>query len=97
MSGGSYDYLYCKEIDSLVGYDAVLQEMADDLASLGYAADAAQETQRLLEDIRAFRNRAETKLSRLSDVWKAKEWWRSCDSGEDEFKAALENYREDKK
>jgi hypothetical protein len=29
----------------------------------------------------------------LADVWKAVEWWDSCDSGEDAVEEALKKYR----
>ena len=94
MSGGSYNYL----CDSLNLYDLLtnrhnLQEMADDLTSLGYANDAAQETHELLASLNAADVRAGAAISRLSGVWKAKEWWRSCDWSEDQFREALAKYR----
>lgn len=94
MSGGSYNYLCRKSIDEiLVGGRADLQEMADRLAKLGYADDAARETQNLMQDIRAFLNRTESAAERLSEVWKNVEWWDSGDRSEDAVKHALASYR----
>jgi len=93
MSGGSYDYICYKEPEDLLEYDSTIQEMADDLAKLGYANDAAADTQDLLLELRAFKNRIRARQQRLEGVWRAKEWWRSGDSGEDDFKKALESYR----
>ena len=93
MSGGSYDYLCYKDIDALVESNYRLEEMADDLAELGYASDAAKETMGILLDIRAFKNRMEVKLERLGGVWRAMEWWSSCDTSEEGFKKALAEYR----
>ena len=94
MSGGSFDYLCFKEAGDLLGNDdANLQEMADALAELGYARDAAKETQTLLLEIRAIRNRLQATLDRLSPVWKGMEWWRSCDINEDDFIEVLSEYR----
>lgn len=95
MSGGSWSYLYCKEIDDLLQYEGLIEDMADRLASLGYANDAAKETQELVLVIRQFRNHAGTIKDRLSDIWRAIEWWDSSDSGEDGVKNALKEYRGD--
>ena len=95
MSGGSYDYLCYKDSAQLLGGEADddLQEMADSLAKLKYANDAAKETQDILLTIRQSRNRIESSVARLSGLWHDLEWWVSGDSGEDEFKEALEKYR----
>jgi len=94
MSGGSYDYLYCKDVDSLLNSVPTVQEMADRLAGLGYAEDAARETEELLLTLRQFENRINSMQARLSCVWRAVEWWDSCDSGEDCVKDALQEYRD---
>ena len=93
MSGGSFDYLYCKDISELMNDMHMLQAMADDLASLGYALDAAKETELFLLTLRQSTNRLEAMKERLEPVWKALEWWRSSDTNENDFKEALENYR----
>jgi len=93
MSGGSWSYLCCKEIDDLLQYDGLVQDMADRLASLGYAPDAAKETQELVLVMRQFKNHAGAIKDRLSEIWRAIEWWDSCDSGEEIVKEALKEYR----
>jgi hypothetical protein len=98
MSGGSYDYLcYAFDLDALLGKRRALEQMADRLEGLGYAQDAAKETRQLIHML----NQAESKImacvDRLADVWKAVEWWDSCDSSEDDLKEALKEYREKKK
>lgn len=94
MSGGSYNYICAKgDLGELYNYQADIQSMADRLAGLGYANDAARETQDLLLTLRQFENRISAMHARLSDVWKAVEWWDSCDSGENGVKIALEKYR----
>lgn len=97
MSGGSYNYLCHKDSSQLLSGEADedLQEMADSLAELKYANDAAQETQDLLLTIRQSRNRIESSRKRLEAIWHSLEWWISGDSGEDEFKKSLERYRND--
>lgn len=93
MSGGSYNYLCYQDADALLNRDGDLQEMADRLAGLGYANDAAKETQSLLLEIRRCKNRIQSVAERLEPVWHAIEWWDSNDWGEDQVKAAIAKYR----
>ena len=93
MSGGSYEYICFAEPDGLLEKKAEIQEMADRLAGLGYAQDAAKETMILLLTVRQFENRIKAMQERLSGVWKAVEWWDSCDTSEDGVLKALEIYR----
>ena len=97
MSGGSYDYLCWKDPADLVQMERQLREMSDRLAGLGYAVDAARETEQLLLTIRQFINRIEASSKRLEPVWHAVEWWDSGDSLEDGVKKALSEYRGDPK
>jgi hypothetical protein len=92
MSGGSYNYLCHKEFSGHSSMDD-LDSMVDRLAGLGYAEDAAKESMELLLIIKQFEVRAETIANRLNGVWKAVEWWDSCDSDEERVKEALEMYR----
>ncbi|MER7053475.1 hypothetical protein [Streptomyces sp. NPDC000351] len=96
MSGGSYNYL-CSALDleDLLSKRYDLDEMSTRLAGLGYAQDAARETEELLLLLRQWEIRAETRLRRLTDVWKAVEWWDSNDSGEKRVDEALAKYRGD--
>ena len=96
MSGGSYDYLCYTEISDLPDKLPMIQQMAYRLAGLGYASDAARETEELLLTLRQFQARIETMKSRLEGVWHAIEWWDSCDYGEEQVKAELEAYRKGK-
>lgn len=93
MSGGSYDYICFASADDLLAKKIEIQEMADRLAELGYAEDAAKETMALLLTLRQFENRIKAMQERLSGVWKAVEWWDSCDSGEDRVHEELKKYR----
>jgi hypothetical protein len=98
MSGGSYDYLYTVTRDDLGDIDSrrgTLREMADRLAGLGYAQDAAAETEELLLLLRQWEVRARVRIERLAEVWHAVEWWDSSDSGEDGVRQALAAYRGD--
>lgn len=87
--------LYCRGgadiFDSSYGHD--LQKMADAIAKLGYAPDAAKEAMDFLLTIRACQNRLEAMRDRLSPIFYAMEWWQSGDSSEEDFKEALGRYR----
>jgi hypothetical protein len=83
MSGGSYNYLCGKDQGSIIDYQDELEKMSNRLAGLGYAVDAAKETEELILIIRQFLNRAGARIDRLSAVWKAVEWWDSWDWGEE--------------
>lgn len=96
MSGGSYNYLgsICyDDLAELLGKETDLQAMADRLAGLGYANDAARETEELLVMLRQWKIRADVRVRRLLDVWHAVEWWDSCDWSEDQVREALGKYR----
>jgi len=95
VSGGSYNYLcYAWDgLDGLLGKESELEAMADRLAGLGYAEDAARETQELLVQLRQWKVCAQTRMDRLSPVWEAVEWWDSGDRGEDAVREELAKYR----
>lgn len=94
MSGGSFNYL-CHKVasDLLQGGREDLEHMIDALAALGYAPDAARESATVLAEVRAVEVRLDAQLQRLSGVWRAMEWWQSCDTSEQDFKRALAEYR----
>jgi hypothetical protein len=94
MSGGSYDHLHSAfDLDDLLRKQGQLGEMADRLAGLGYAKDAALETHELVVILRHMEMRMAVRLARLSKVWRAVEWWDSGDGGEDGVRTALAAYR----
>lgn len=95
MSGGSYDYLcFADASDALtdkVEYN--LANMAQRLAGLGWADDAARESTELLLLIRQAQVNLGVRMDRLRDIWKAVEWWDSQDSGPEGVRKALAKYR----
>jgi hypothetical protein len=94
MSGGSFNYLcHTWDLNKLMDKRGDLEEMASELAGLGYAQDAARETEELLVMLRQWEVRAAVRIERLREVWKAVEWWRSCDYSEDQVRKALTEYR----
>jgi hypothetical protein len=89
MSGGSFDYLcFVSSADELAQKREALERMADELAALSYARTAAAETQRLVDALIRIDVRLEAG-DKLRDVWKAVEWWRSGDRGEDAVRGAV--------
>ncbi|MEU2780543.1 hypothetical protein [Streptomyces sp. NPDC007110] len=96
MSGGSYSYLHTAvDLEDLQARRHDLEDMASRLAALGYAQDAARETEELLVLFRQWQTRAEVRIARLADLWYRVERWDSGDGGEDAVKAALSKYRND--
>jgi hypothetical protein len=98
VSGGSYNYLglICHDdLGELLSKRAELREMADRLAGLGWAEDAARETEELLVMLRQWQVRADVRVRRLANLWHAVEWWDSADYSEDRVREALAAYRGD--
>ncbi len=93
MSGGSYEYLCYKSTDEIISNQTTLEQMANDLAKLGYAADVAAETWDIIYTLRAFETRMQVALDRMQPIWLAREWWQSGDTSEEGFKRILEEYR----
>ena len=101
MSGGSYEYLFAKEAYgnggprsmSIWDFEAELGHMMERLAELGYAEDAARETEDLRAIMRQAQVRMQARIDRLRGVWHAVEWWESGDSGEDGVREELAKYR----
>lgn len=90
MSGGSYNYLCYADSDGVRNSEESLTHMANRLAGLPYAQDAAKETAALVLLLRQQETWVQAYIDRLKDVWHAVEWW---DSGEEDVKQALETYR----
>ena len=87
MSGGSYNYLCYKEASQLGEYRDELEQMAERLADLGYAADAAAETYVILNALRRTAALWEAAhKSGLIEVWRGIEWWDSG-AGDEEWSA----------
>lgn len=95
MSGGSYNYL-CWHHDGLAAQHDDVANMAYRLEGLGYAAEPAADTRRVLELLDQANKtvqEAEKVAARLTDVWHAIEWWDSCDWGEDQAREAIAAYQ----
>lgn len=88
MSGGSYEYLFTKD---LVDHYETVTAMAERIAELGGRnSTAALDTYTVLSLMRAVRILA----GHLENVWMAVEWYDSCDYGKEQVDEALREYTE---
>ena len=94
MSGGSYDYLYCKETEELFMSHNVrlLEEMEQGFIGLGFM-DVAKDFRRLIEYIKSANIRVEVLGEQLNDMMHAIEWYDSGDIGRDTLAKRVEHYR----
>lgn len=92
MSGGSLNYLYCKEPEALFNHLSELESVEKELLSRGYN-DIARDVRRLIEYIHTAYNRISVLSEQLNDVFHAVEWCLSSDYGEGTLISHLEKYR----
>lgn len=92
MSGGSLNYLYCKEPSQLFFYIEDIEQVEAFLMQKGYA-DIARDVRRLIEYIKSAENRIGVLSDQLNDVFHAVEWYISADYGPDTLADKLEKYR----
>ena len=92
MSGGAFDYLYCRETDELFCHIADLESMKQSLICYGYD-DIAKDKQRLIEYVKSARITVETLQDILAPVFKAVEWYESGDYSKGRMIEELEKYR----
>jgi len=89
MSGGMFSYMYSKDFDQLTIDDFEGMEIA--LGESKYAANVLAATELAGKEFRDLLGKIEVfhaSLENLRPVWKALEWWWSCDTGEDSFREA---------
>lgn len=92
MSGGSHNYLFCKEPVDLFYHIEELEMAERDLLRLGYS-DIAKDVRRLIEYLQTAENRISVLARQLRDVFKAVEWYESGDYGDETLTRVLEKYR----
>lgn len=97
MSGGSYDYLYCKETSELFQLQNIanIDDMATVLRRKGYE-DVARDMLRLAEYLKSAWNRVDVLSDQLKDVMRSVEWYESCDFGDNDLERHINDYREGK-
>lgn len=93
MSGGSFNYLYIRTSDELLGRTYDLASMAETLRSLAYAQEAAEDTETLLQFIQTTEKEIALRSQHLRLVWRAVERWRSMDDSELLVKLKAVEYR----
>lgn len=96
MSGGSFNYLYCKNPNEVFAAVNDVEDMAEILVKMGYL-DVARDMMRLSEYIRTAYNRIDVLSTQLKPVMKAVEWYEDSDISEDSMKKTIDIYRGDTK
>lgn len=92
MSGGSFNYLCCREIEDLFYHISDLEDMRESLIKYGYE-DIAKDTQRLIEYIKSAECVIGTLKDMLEPVFRAVEWYESADYSKETMIEILEKYR----
>lgn len=92
MSGGSLNYLYCKEPAELFERIYDMEIVEDVLLREGYC-DIARDVRRLIEYVKTAENRITVLHNNLKDVFHAVEWYISADYGKGTMLKAFEEYR----
>lgn len=92
MSGGSFNYLYCKEAHELFDATSDLEDVELYLLQRG-DKDIARDVRRLIEYVKTAENRIGVLQGNLTGVFKAVEWRVSADWGEEQLQRALDKYR----
>lgn len=92
MSGGSLNYLFCKEPAQLFDHIEDMVQVEDELIRHGYT-DIAKDVRRLIEYVKTGEVRIGTLSEQLNDVFHAVEWYLSADYGEKSLLTHLEEYR----
>lgn len=96
MSGGSLNYLYCKDPDELYNCINEMEKAEEFLLKEGYS-DVAKDVRRLIEYVIISRNRIEVLQENLKKVFRSIEWYDSGDSGKEAVIKAVEDYRNKQK
>ena len=92
MSGGSFNYLYCKDTEDLFKEVYYIDAMCEELEKMDFM-DAARDMRRLSEYIKSAYNRVDVLAEKLRPVMKAVEWYKSADYAKDDVLKAIEKYR----
>lgn len=96
MSGGSFDYLYQRKARELfVHYQDEIKEMEKMLRKMGFDV-IANDTLEILLLFEMFEKEVDRRVSELSEVWKAVEWYSSGDWGGEKLIKVAKEYLERK-
>jgi len=92
MSGGSLNYLYCKDPEALFNHIEDLEHVEWQLLRRGHK-DVALDVRRLIEYLQTAYNRISVLSDQLKGVCKAVEWYLSSDSSIESVDKAVVEYR----
>ena len=93
MSGGSFNYLYCKDAENSFQYLDDMKRIADELTVYGYAHDAEKKTRELIAFIERTMAKIQDQMNNLHEVLEAVEFHCSGDWSEEAVQKAIERYR----
>lgn len=96
MSGGSFNYLYCKTLSETMGSIGDLREMVELLEKEFPYSPATIDTRAIYDVLRRMEDawdEPDGEVQRLAKVWHAVEWWQSNDWGINSVEAHVAGYR----
>ena len=92
MSGGSFAYLCYWDITDVVVIPSDLSRMVEYLEEHHADHPATKDSRALLEELQGLYDRFDPVVDALRPVWKAVEWYVSCDRGPEDVDEALREY-----
>ena len=94
MSGGSWNYMYSKEVDDILNMGSDLEEMKNRLEKEGalLVANDIKSLLSVIDVIQSHKDDADEILSRIRMVMKSLEWWDSSDWGKEQFDREVLNH-----
>lgn len=96
MSGGSFNYLYCKTLSETMASFYDLKQMVETLEAEFPHSAAAIDTRRIydvLDQMIREWDAPDSEVQRLAHVWQVIEWWQSNDYGFDSAEKAVREYK----
>lgn len=85
MSGGSFNYLYSKDVEFPIRDVVVINSIIEELAPRSAASTATTDFVEKLKEIRALKES-------LEEVWRCVEWMKSADYGRDQVMDAITEF-----
>ena len=94
MSGGSWNYMYSKEVDDILNMGSDLEEMKNRLEKEGalLVENDIKSLLSVIDVIQSHKDDADEILSRIRMVMKSLEWWDSSDWGKEQFDREVLNH-----
>ena len=92
MSGGSFGYLCDRDITDVVIIPFELSRMVEYLEEHHPDHPATKDSRVLFDELQGLYDRFDPVMDALRPVWKAVEWYVSCDLGPDAVDGALRKY-----